>query len=85
MAYEFGRLSMPSLRHVPMTTPPALTFDLDGPTSFLHWAAPQGAPLAVGLPLLAATPGVLGCACVNLAWRWHAVRDGRQRASRRRS
>ncbi len=83
VAYEFGRLTMPSVRHVPMTPPPDLTFDLPGLTSFLHWVAAQGAPLAIGLPLLAATLGVLGFAGVNLAWRWHVVRAWRQRASRR--
>lgn len=83
VAYQLGKWFVPATRHTPMALPPSMSFDLDGVTSFLHWAGSMGPSLAVGLPLLAATLGAAGFATVRVAWRWHAVRAWRRRAAQR--
>ena len=48
------------------------------------WLVQLGAPLAIGLPLLAALLAVCGYLAVRLAWRIHLVHAWRQRRLRRR-
>lgn len=79
-AWQAGRLVLPAARGTAVPMPPAMSFDLDGFASFLHWASSIGPPLAVGLPILAALFAVVGFAAVHLAWRWHALRAWRRRA-----
>ncbi len=79
VAYQVGRWLLPSAPHAASTIPPDLTFDLAGLASFLHWIASMGPPLAVGLPLLAATLSVAGFVAVHLAWRWQTLRAWRRR------
>lgn len=83
VAYQIGHWLLPSARHVPMHLPSGMGFDLDGVTSFLHWAASLGPSLALGLPLLAATLGLCGFVAVRVAWRYRALRAWRRRAQTR--
>jgi uncharacterized protein (DUF2062 family) len=83
VAYQFGKWLLPAARHTQMAMPPDMSFDLDGLTSFLHWIVSMGPTLAVGLPLLAATLGLVGFVTVHLLWRWHALRAWRRRAQLR--
>ena len=83
VAYQFGKWTVPATRHMPMTMPPDLSFDLAGLTSLLHWMSSLGPSLAIGLPLLAATLGLLGFVTVHVLWRCQTVRAWRRRAQSR--
>lgn len=65
------------------TPPPAI-----GDTGFLNWMealgpwmAGLGAPLALGLVLLASSLALIGYGVVRALWRWHLVRSWRARAA----
>ena len=85
VAYHFGKWFVPATGNAPIPIPPDLSFDLDGIASFLHWIESMGTSLAVGLPLLAATLGLLGFITVHVLWRWHAIRAWRRRRARIRA
>ncbi len=50
---------------------------------FLRWVLSMGAPLAVGLVILALGLAALGYACVQIAWRAYVIRAWRKRRERR--
>lgn len=83
VAFSIGRLFVGNGEV--FTPPPAL-----GETGFMpwldalmHWMAGLGAPLALGLLLLASGLSLLGYFVVRGLWRWHLVRAWRARAQRR--
>ncbi len=83
VAYEYGRLFVPSAAGTVRPGPPDFAFDPAGFQSFLHWAGSLGAPLAVGLPLLAFTLAAIGYVCVLGWWRWDVLRAWRRRSASR--
>jgi uncharacterized protein len=64
--------------------PPSLS-DL-GPVAWVEafglWLTSLGKPLALGLVMLASALAVAGYFAVKLAWRWHLLRQWRQRRAR---
>lgn len=83
VAYQIGQWALPSARQVPLRLPPGMGFDLDGATSFLHWAVSLGPSLAVGLPMLAGMLGLCGFVAMRIGWRYKTVRAWRRRAQAR--
>src|SRR6266545_3644379 len=84
VAYRYGALFVPGADvHAAIHPPPPF----GGVTAYLRalydWAVGLGAPLAVGLPLLAFTLAVLGYFAVRIAWRSHVVHAWRRRAHAR--
>ncbi|MFT4171667.1 MAG: DUF2062 domain-containing protein [Rhodocyclaceae bacterium] len=51
--------------------------------ALLHWLGGLGAPLALGLVVLATMLALIGYFAVWLLWRWHLVREYRRRKARR--
>ncbi|MCX8086933.1 MAG: DUF2062 domain-containing protein [Rhodocyclaceae bacterium] len=83
LAYGIGRLILGEA--APFTPPPELTgLDLIGWTRELAgWLISLGAPLALGLVLLASSLALTGYLGMRLAWRLWLVRAWRRRARRR--
>ena len=84
IAYRYGALFMPDADGGAVLHPPP---PFGGVIEYLHalfdWAVGLGAPLAIGLPLLALTLAVVGYFTVRIAWRAHTLHAWRQRASAR--
>ena len=84
VAYEIGRHFVAGAEPALPDLPP-LTAGLGEYLPALgHWMAGLGAPLALGLALLASTLAVSGWVVVRVGWRWHVVHAWQRRALARR-
>ncbi len=81
-AFSIGRFALGGGGE--FSSPPA--WHADDPVGWLRamadWAQGLGAPLALGLALLAGGLALLGYFAVKAAWRWHLVRAWRRRSGR---
>jgi uncharacterized protein (DUF2062 family) len=83
VAYRYGALFVPGTDTSEALHPPP---PFGGVVEYLgalyQWVLGLGAPLAIGLPLLAMTLAVIGYFAVRIAWRVYAVSAWRRRAQR---
>jgi hypothetical protein len=89
VAYEYGALFIPGaprLGHgVGAFERPADAGVVDTARALADWMLGLGAPLGLGLVLLAATLAAAGWIAVRLAWRASAIGKWRRRAQQRRT
>jgi uncharacterized protein (DUF2062 family) len=83
LAYRYGALFVPGTdTSVVLHPPPPLGGVVEYLRALYEWMVGLGAPLAIGLPLLAITLAVIGYVGVRIAWRAYAVIAWRRRAQR---
>lgn len=84
LAYLIGRLIIGG-DGAGFHTPPSMEWSRLGESfkAFLDWTLSLGAPLAVGLLVLALILAALGYACVQLGWRAYVIRAWRKRGQLR--
>lgn len=82
LAYEFGKRVL-GTRNGGFAAPPEMTADvLAWSEALIDWMAGLGAPLALGLLLLANLLAAAGYGLTRLAWRLYLVRAWRRRSAR---
>jgi uncharacterized protein (DUF2062 family) len=84
VAYEIGRVFVTGADSALPDLPPLHQGLGEYLPALGGWMAGLGAPLALGLVLLASTLALLGWVAVRLGWRWHVVRAWQRRALARR-
>ncbi len=79
-AFGIGRFALGSKGE--FVSPPA--YDMHDPLGWMRamsdWTYGLGAPLALGLVILASSLALIGYFSVKAAWRWHLVRVWRRRS-----
>jgi uncharacterized protein (DUF2062 family) len=83
VAYEMGKLFFPDAPAMPRIDVPEAMSPGDFVPALWDWMKQLGKPLAIGLPMLAASLAFLGWAFVRLGWRLHAMWAWRRRARTR--
>lgn len=79
LAFELGKLAL-GAKNGEFSAPPEMTADLSGWLgALIDWMAGLGAPLALGLLLLASLLALAGYGATRLAWRLYLVRAWRRR------
>lgn len=86
LAYRLGNAVGPAYRAQNLTPPP--DFDWlhvwDSTVALAHWALHLGAPLFIGVPLLAVLLALIGYALTRLGWSLHLRLQWRARKQARR-
>lgn len=81
IAYRYGALFFPTAdRGAALHPPPPFGGAFEYLRALFDWAVGLGAPLAVGLAMLATTLAVVGYFAVRIAWRAHVILAWRRRA-----
>lgn len=84
VAFEIGSAFFPGSGK--FVAPPEFSFDAMGTwvSAIMEWAVGLGKPLAVGVPILAASLALVGYVFAQAAWRAYLIRAWRRRSARRR-